>query len=306
MFELPGDSNQARLRKDVSTRWTSTHEMIQSFIGKFSVINKWLRYLNRTDIALTEAEEQFLPYLSEFFGIFALITKSIEGSQYSTINLSVIFLEELRTQLTEKIENLTEIEIEENFRSDLLFMYESSLSNLEKRLFITDEMVCATLLDPIFQHCHYVQQYLINRNTSRNVFLRKMYEKYVGEYHEDNTRSVNLVKKPSFIQNLARKYSKATTASGIDIEIDNFLKTDDESQIDVTSWWGLIGRHQFPILARLARIIFSLSATSANVERLNSAAGATLTKFRCNLHHSKFEKLMIVYYNYPHFEKSMK
>lgn len=307
-YQLGLDSNTStgRLRKDVSTRWTSTFEMVSSFMGKINVINTWLRYVNRTEIAITEDEEQFLPYLIEFFKLFAVVTKSIEGSLYSTINLAVIFSEELNTQLSEKVATLTEIDVNQSFKDDLIFMYETALDNLDRRLQITDEMICATLLDPTFQHSQYVKHLLDDRFMSRKEFLKQMYEKYVGPCEKRLETLIESDSKPSFIQELARKYSKPKNQTTFDIELDSFFKTEDNNHNDLTIWWCKIGKFQFPVLSKLARIILGLSATSANVERLNSIAGATSTKFRQNLHHLKFEKIMMTLYNYRHLNQDIK
>lgn len=272
-------------------------------MGKFSVVNKWLRYVNRHDLVLSVSEQHFLPILEEYFNIFAIVTKAIEGNLYSTINLAVIFAEELKDQLSTKLETLSLVDIDDVYKEDLRILYEASLENLDKRMNITDEMVCSTMLDPTFQHSNYIKDFLLKRNVSKSGFIKLMFQKYVGDYNDkiETDTTIETTKK-SFVQNLAKKYSRNVQNNGIDKEIKKFDNINEFCYDDLINWWSSIGKQQFPILARLARIMLQITATSANVERLNSAAGTTMTKQRCNLHHSKFEKIMVIFYNYPHLD----
>lgn len=299
--EIPSANNN-RLKKDVPTRWTSCCEMLQSFDGKTMVVNRWLGYLGRSDIEINSSEEQLLPYLLEYYDTFSIVTKVLEGSKYSTINIAVVLLEEIKSQMKQKKEKLYKSDVNDVFKNDLLILYENTMKYLPTRFTITDEMIAGTLLDPIFQDCEFVQDYLVVNNYTRNSFLKKMYEKFVGSTAESTQTAQPLQQKKSVLHSLAQKYSKNFTQSTMDEEIDRFKTIHSYADDNLLPWWGSVGREQFPILSKLARSILQLSATSATVERLNSIAGATLSKYRLNMNHHKAEKIMFVFYNYPHVQ----
>lgn len=273
--------------------------MLKSFVGKVTVINRWLGYLGRTDIEITSLEEQVLPHILEYFDTFSIVTKILEGSKYSTINLAIILLEEIKSQMLQKKRKVFELDISDDFKNDLFSMYEITLNSLKTRFSITDEMIIGTMLDPIFQDCDFIQKYLDQRNQSRSSFLRMMFNKYVGN-ESNSVQDTAPIQKRSFLQNLAKKYSRNFSLSSLEDEIERFSTIHNYKDDDLLSWWSFVGRHQFPHLAKLARIILQLSATSATVERLNSIAGATLSKYRLHMNHIKAEKIMFVFYNYPH------
>lgn len=72
-------------------------------------------------------------------------------------------------------------------------------------------------------------------------------------------------------------------------EIDSYLATPALPQInyqrqklDVLAFWKYY-KKQYPTLAALARVILAVPASSASAERVFSAAGRIVTKFRCNI-----------------------
>lgn len=56
-------------------------------------------------------------------------------------------------------------------------------------------------------------------------------------------------------------------------------------------------KNDFPILFELAKIIFSISPTSASAERVFSLMGALLNKRRASLNSAKAKKVMFVHNN---------
>lgn len=155
------------------------------------------------------------------------------------------------------------------------------------------------MLDPIFKNCDYIHSYLTEHDTTRHAFLRKMYVKYVGPL-QNVTQHSEAQKTESYISKLAKKYSKVERMS-FESEVNNFMNTEGYSEEGLLDWWS-VHKKQYVLLSQLARVVLQITATSANVERLNSRAGSTLTKFRLALHHNKVEKIMSVYYNFKEIE----
>jgi hypothetical protein len=71
--------------------------------------------------------------------------------------------------------------------------------------------------------------------------------------------------------------------TGIDTEVNNFLKdTPPPLDCNPADWWKVNGR-RFPRLSKLARQYLCIPATSVPSERVFSAAGLTVTRLRSRL-----------------------
>lgn len=179
--------------------------MIESFMDKVDVVNRWLGYLGRPDTKISIEEEEVLPYLLDYFKCFSIVTKVLEGSKYSTINIATVLLEEVKSQIKTKQTQIEEALITPELKHDLKRVYENTLENLESRFTINDLMVTATLLDPIFQSCDIVGEYLEKNHHTRKSFLKNMYDKYVGKLSENVNTDEILNEKQTFLKNLAKK-----------------------------------------------------------------------------------------------------
>ena len=60
---------------------------------------------------------------------------------------------------------------------------------------------------------------------------------------------------------------------------------------DPANFWK---EHQYQVLAKLAKEVLAVPASSAPVERLFSIAGKVFTPERCRLTDSRFEQLMFI------------
>lgn len=287
------------LKRDVSTRWTSTYEMLDSFMGKIKTINQWLGFLNKHQLLISHTEEQMLPFVLEFYKTFMLVTKVLEGNS-STINLSVIMFEDLKTNLREKKNDIEMTSFV--FTKDFITLYDLALEHLQLRYQINDEMLTASLLDPVFQKLNYVKELLQERNRTKLEFLELMYNKYVGVVPEPET-SASLTKTRSIRDKLALKHGLIGNSNDFKAEVETFDKIVVTEMDSLLNWWGKVGKNQFPLLSNLARIILQLSATSAEIERVNSKAGRVITDRRTSLSNSSCNKIMTVFYNFPILSK---
>ena len=89
----------------------------------------------------------------------------------------------------------------------------------------------------------------------------------------------------------------ARVYQGVRNNVHEILKASDN-----LDWWKL-HYGQFPLLAKLARCLFSIPATSAAIERVWSSSGLTITNRRSTLGPRNFKHLLFVHENY-HFVKS--
>lgn len=92
--------------------------------------------------------------------------------------------------------------------------------------------------------------------------------------------------------------SKEDVAARCEREAESFLGLPLEQDLscDPLTWWHQNGDH-FPRLSDLARIIFSIPATSASVERLFSSAGYFVSARRCRLKPSLVDDLLVLHSN---------
>lgn len=289
------------LKRDVVTRWTSTLEMLKSFIGKSSCVNIWLTYLNKPELHILSDEEEFLPNLVQFFETCGKVTKILENNS-STLNLALVMFVDIREEL--EAQNLSVVDSDSVLDAELKRMYNLTLMNLEKRYPISDEMICASLLDPTFQSLPIIKTLLAERNLTKQQFLKNMFTKYVGELPNVSQGS-GLTKSNSIREKLATKHGLVSHSVGFQREVSSF-ETVTHQVDDLLQWYECVGIVQFPLLSQLARTILQLSATSATIERLNSRAGRVITFERTNLSNTKVNKLMIVQYNYPVLKKCLK
>ena len=91
---------------------------------------------------------------------------------------------------------------------------------------------------------------------------------------------------------LLRKFGDANTTctDNFGTEVRNYLAMPINNEallLDALDWWKL-HYGQFPLLAKLARCLFSISATSAAIERVWSSSGLTITNRRSTLGPRKF------------------
>jgi hypothetical protein len=71
-----------------------------------------------------------------------------------------------------------------------------------------------------------------------------------------------------------------------------------KAEFQVLTWWKLFGTHLFPMIARVARSVLCVSASSAKSENNFSDAGNTLTQKRSNLNPGIVNDMMFVRSNH--------
>lgn len=298
MLPILDESSPNILKRDVVTRWTSTFEMLKSFKGQCGNVNIWLSYLRRSELEILPEEETFLADLVQFFEIFMKVTKILESSQ-STINLALVMYVDILHDLESHASCFNESD--SRFTMELKQMYDVTLDNLKKRYPISDEILCASLLDPTFQSLTIVKNLLDEKKTTKARFLKNMYSKYVGELPV-HTGSIARCDSNSIREKLASKHGLVSQTVGFEREVSAFESVTHQVE-DLLQWYKSVGVVQFPLLSKLARIILQLSATSGTIERLNSRAGRVITFERTNLSNNKTKKLLIVQFNLPVLEK---
>lgn len=218
MLPVLEDSTNNVLKRDVVTRWTSTLETLKSFMGMNSCVNIWLTYLQKPELHISSDEEVFLPNLVQFFETCGKVTKILE-SDSSTLNLALVMYVDIQKELENQ--NLSVIDSDSVLHADLKQMYNLTLMNLEKRYPISNEMICASLLDPTFQSLPIISTLLAKRKLTKQQLLMNMYTKYVGELPNVSQGS-SLKKSNSIREKLATKHGLVSHSVGFLREVSSF------------------------------------------------------------------------------------
>lgn len=86
-----GEEKHKSLKNCNDTRWSSTHTMLKSFNESFQSINLALSQINCTDLIIGTEERKLLVELEEFFQIFEICVKTLQGVLYPKLFLFIVF-----------------------------------------------------------------------------------------------------------------------------------------------------------------------------------------------------------------------
>jgi hypothetical protein len=166
------------------------------------------------------------------------------------------------------------------------------MSRLMEEMFSFEPIHYASnMLHPKYRHLKRTNNY--DKNTCKS-FIRQMMKKVI-----DREKSISISSSLSSSNDIVESCSKKPKYFGEDYETGNVsdeYDTDDDElerylgkRLDVTNlsdnplnFWKK-HKMEFPILAKVARQVFSIPATSACVERSFSASGNIVTKRRTNI-----------------------
>lgn len=176
------------------------------------------------------------------------------------------------------------------------------IEGLEQRFPITNATIAAALLDPCVQHIEVVREWLLDNNKTRYEVLTEAMEDFNIdsniEPQQQQKQNQNCISSNNIRLLLSKKHSvfSNTSFTGLELEIANFVILKDEVP-DVLSFW----RSQeinFPVMAKLAKVILSKPATSAKSESAFSVAGVLLSKKRAHIEPLRAEKILFIHDNY--------
>lgn len=89
------NSNFTSLKNSVCTRWNSLLVMIRSFVDNSVSINVALGYASKAELCIQNEELKILQSLKTFFEIFEQCTLVLQGQQYPTLSLNILFLNKI-------------------------------------------------------------------------------------------------------------------------------------------------------------------------------------------------------------------
>lgn len=83
------------LKNSNATRWGSTLNMLESFVENIDVINIGLGYAQRMELFIGDNEKCIMIGSKNFLNIFKTATIALQGQKYPTLNLVVMFYEQI-------------------------------------------------------------------------------------------------------------------------------------------------------------------------------------------------------------------
>ena len=295
------DQRSTTLKQEVPTRWSSALRMIKSVLDNINCVTRLLEIAKKYELILSDREICDLRKLSEFLDSFSVVTKKLEGCQYTTLNLAVQYRESL-------YEHCKPEDRDEDFISQ---MKRSILQNWDKRLPSLEIHIAAALMDHSTKHLKTVSDFLKNKDLTAAEFLTNVMTQLDIETNTTslNDNDLSPAKKAKLEEKLlfVRKYGNFTAleVSSFKIEVDKFMMMPLSAEtllLDTLDWWK---SHQaeYPMMSILVRSLYSVPSTAAAIERVWSSSGLTISSRRSCLGPTNFENLIFVHENYA-FVKS--
>lgn len=249
---------------DCETRWSSTFEMIKKSFNIRRVINATASRIEELSSSLvTEAEWKTAEKVMSFLEAAASITEQQSGRHYITLSVSVMLFKKLKSKCQEKVDDgdavLSEV------AKKMLAKLTNYMAHIENPL-----STLARILDPRFRNNFICDCDQLRALVPLPADLRPSTAGHGTE-----------VKRRSFLEEFMDEDSMSGPA---DDEISVFMRStmNADRSIDVLSWW-MQNQKRYPTLAKTARDVLAVQASSVASESCFSDAGNLITDRRTSL-----------------------
>ena len=261
------------------TRWNSQLKMVRRIVEVD--VDK---VVEKRELSLTSYEKAVLRELVEVLEPFEEATDILQGDKYSSISLVIPSLLGLKRHLND---------LNTRHSTRLTTTLKSALDHRFGGTFDDPLYICGAMLDPRFK-----LNWSDDEEKHKKIFLEEA-DKLDQAGESDSSTSDE---EPS-----AAKKGKLFSYMVVPHHVRNKRKKSCEQELllylqdglpcdNPPSFWKL-KESEYPILAQLARKLYSVPATSAPVERVFSQAGKILTPSRSRLLPQNFETLLFLKLN---------
>jgi zinc finger BED domain-containing protein 1 (E3 SUMO-protein ligase ZBED1) len=309
------------LKSENDTRWNSMFEMLNSILDAYDRLTVLLS-LERKEDKITCINKVILKQLVSFLFEFKTATKRLEAVKSPTIQLVILTYQTLLAHCEKHID--TEF-------TEMKCLKKIVLTTMKKKFTIDKVHVAGAFLDP--RQVSRMSKYDINESVyneaikwiacmCENHKLRDdaLESKHVRNnsdeqcdslFHSKNQHNKHFVPTTSlFSFGLDDKDSVLEdNKTQVDLEIEQYKSTRllrqqlKDDSFDILKWWAK-NEAAIPHLAKVARFVLAIPASSSDSERVFSASSNTVTVKRTGLLPSNINGLIIIKSNADLLEES--
>lgn len=253
-----------------------------------------LERCGKWNLKLEDEELQLAIELVNFLKSFKVAVDTLSASKFATQNLCLLFRSELQSCL-----------LIESSDSEILKELKTNMrEKLDYRFPVDDITIAACLLDHRLRSLNIITKSLKGKDKSQ--LLAEMIQKYVPSAASQSRLNIpSSAEEPATkktkigLEDLVKKHSTSASADETRLqEIGGYLSCSAANMNEsVLEFWQR-KKEDFPRLAELAKMLFSIPATSTPVERIFSVAGLVVSAKRSVLSTSNVGMLVFVHDNY--------
>jgi hAT family C-terminal dimerisation region len=287
------------LKQEVVTRWNSLYTMLESIYSAYDQV-KELLYQSEKMEKLAGVRKQSLKELTEFLNIFKCCSERLSAEKTPTLHEYCLWKLKLTShcdasandsEMMTKIKVVMRSSLNEKFKPDkmhyaALFLHPNFKSL--RMLTILQRVQATTLIDTLFREEERRQAAVDASVVNARAGTPEVddppivQQNGLGQFAEfmDVVNATDEVQPDELVRYTEMKAPSVDADQGIDILL--FWK---EHQ------------NEFPLLAKVARRILAIPASSAASERLFSRAGRVLEERRAKLSSANADKILFLHHN---------
>lgn len=294
------DEDLVNFPLDVSTRWNSSYDMMTAGLKMKKSISSLAKNTEKLKhLFLNDEEWALITVLQVNRRSFKSLSKTLSGDQYVTLPSVVVGINILIDGIETLCEELDSRAVRRPIDESIIHAFQKGRDKILKYYMKSNWMYCAALiLDPR----HKVETFEITswgreiKQTSYQYFKDSIQEKYsnIAEEEQENCDdNVDIEGEDDYMKTMNALYSSGKGHSkNWEDELNRYLREDRAPRnTDVLDWWRS-NQTFFPRLARMARDVLAICASSVPSGRLFSKAGLLLRKHRSTLSNDHIEDLL--------------
>ena len=276
-----------KLKNSVKTRWNSTYIMLRSFLPQHKEIKTVLCMNDKHELTLTEAEVDRLTKVMATLEPFYIATVEMSGEKHTSISKVLALVKVLKGNITGKDPLSKSL-------NDYIDIY---LGASEERPLLRQ----ASFLDPRYRDFGFTKE---DSFETTKIELKNKMMLMLNKVHSEKSQDESLpapppAKKSNALWKLFDDGAKTVTLDTgpeaiIAAEIKEYIESPRlDRTLDPLQWWSRKAM-RLPNLAKLAKQILAVPATSVPSERVFSKAGELISSKRSRLGKSTVNMILFL------------